>query len=264
MPSCSFNFGFSMARNLLNGRRSRLFHGPLLLLLYQAVPTPTQDSLGRFRLTGGYGAGQWENAAFSCEGTLLSTTPVKYQSGGAQLDALVDPHVRLSVFGGAQTRSEGVTEASDTAYASPYIERYDGAFGGAQVAYEGQRFGLGVGLTGVSGRDGFFAPAPYLRIGDIDKAHFRFDALSPNPAFPTTGWGRIGVGFNKGHLRGRSGFVGLALGPTDYESKVGLAGELGFPISRGLSAQVQGLAGGGNRVTQWNAGFGVRFDFGRK
>jgi hypothetical protein len=244
----------------------RLYHGPLLLLVYQAVPAPvTQDSLGRYRLSGGYGGGQWENAAFSCEGTLLSTTPVRYSSGGGQIDAWVEPNLRLSAFGGSQTHSQGATEAIDSANLSPYIERYDGPFGGAQVAYEGQRFGLGVGLTRVSGRDAFFAPAPYLRIGNMDKAHFRFDALSPNPAFPTTGWGRIGVGYNKGHLRGTNGFVGFALGPTVYESKPALAGELGFPIGGGgLSGQVQGLGGVGNRVNQWNLGFGLRLDFGRR
>jgi hypothetical protein len=229
------------------------------------VPAPvTQDSLGRYRLTGGYGAGQWENAAFSCEGTLLSTTPVRYRSGGAHIDAWVEPNVRLSAFGGATTHSLGATEPVDSSNSTPFIENYDGAFGGVQVAYEGQRFGAGLGLTRVSGPDGFIAPAPYLRIGNMDRAHFRFDALSPNPAFPTTGWGRMGVGFNKGHLRGRSGFVGIALGPTDYESRIALAGELGFPIGGGLSGQVQGLAGGGNRVTQWNAGFGLRLDFGRR
>ncbi|HEY3279631.1 MAG TPA: hypothetical protein VGJ83_03890 [Gemmatimonadales bacterium] len=229
------------------------------------MPAPvTQDSLGRYRLSGGYGGGQWENAAFSCEGTLLSSTPVRYRSGGGQIDAWVEPNWRVTAFGGGTTHTVGVTEAIDSASSTPYIESYDGAFGGVQVAYEGQRFGAGLGLTRVSGSDGFLAPAPYLRIGNMDKAHFRFDALSPNPAFPTTGWGRIGVGYNKGHLRGTGGFVGFALGPTDYESKLALAGELGFPIGGSLSGQVQALGGVGNRVNQWNAGFGLRLDFGRR
>jgi hypothetical protein len=246
-------------------RNPTLLRGPLLLLLYQVAPIPARhDSLGRYRLTVGAGAGQWENAEFSCEGDLLSTTPVRYRSGGAQIDAWLDPHLRLTGFGGTTKHTLGATQASDSAYLNPYIESYDGAFGGVQVAYEGQRFGAGLGAVSVSGPDGFVAPAPYLRIGNMDHAHFRFDALAPNPAFPTTGWGRVGVGFNKGHLRGRSGFLGLALGPIDYESKLALAGELGFPINRWLTGQVQGLAGGGNRIAQWNAGFGLRYHFGRQ
>src|SRR6266511_232944 len=123
-------------------RNFTLLRGLLLLLLYQVAPIPArQDSLGRYRVAAGVGGGQWENAEFSCEGDLLSTTPVRYRSGGAQIDAWPDPHLRLTGFGGTTAHTLGATAASDSAYANPYIESYDGAFGGAQVAYEGQRFG---------------------------------------------------------------------------------------------------------------------------
>jgi len=241
-----------------------LLRGPLLLLLYQTAPVGIQqDSLGHSRLTFGAAGGQWENAEFSCDGSLLSTTPVSYRSGGIQLDHWAAPHLRVTAFGGATGQTPGVTDATDPSYSTPYVERFDGAFGGVQVAYEGQRFGAGIGLTRVPGADGFIAPAPYLRIGNMDGAHFRAEALSPTPAFPTSGWGRIGVGFNKGHLRGPSGFVGLALGPIDYESKLALTGEVAFPMGGRMTGQLQGLFGAGERVMQWNAGVGLRIDFDR-
>ena len=241
-----------------------LLRGPLLLLLYQTAPVGVQqDSLGRYRLTFGAAGGQWENAEFSCDGSLLSSTPVGYRSAGIQLDQWAAPHVRLTAFGGATGQTVGVTDANDPNSSAPYIESFEGAFGGVQVAYEGQRFGAGLGVTRVPGANGFVAPATYLRIGNMDRAHFRMEGLGPNPAFPTSGWGRVGVGFNKGHLRGTSGFVGLATGPVDYESKLAFAAELGVPLNGRLSGQLQGLLGPGQRVMQWNAGFGLRYDFGR-
>ncbi len=238
----------------------RLLHGPVLLLLYQVAPLPVApDSLGRYRITAAYGGGQWENAEFSCDGQLLSSTPVRYRSAGAQIDAWPQPDLRLTAFAGTTTTHVGATDGE-----SADIKDYEGPFGGAQLAYEGQRFGVGMGLTSLSGTDGFTGPSLYLRIGDRDHAHFRFERLAPNPAFPTTGWARFGVGFNKGHLRGRSGFFGVAAGPEDYRGKVALAGELGFPIARRLRSQVQVLVGPGERTTQWNVGLGLGYDFGRQ
>lgn len=240
--------------------RFRLLHGPLLLLLYQTAPlTARQDSVGRYRITVGYGGGQWENEQFGCQGELLSTTPVRYRSGGAQLDAWPDPHLRLTAFGGTTAQTLGATIGDGCC-----VEDYHGPFGGAQLAYEGQRFGAGIGVTRVSGVDGFTAAAPYLRIGNMDKAHFRLDALAPNPSFPTVAWARLGIGFHTGHLRGTGGFLGLGFGPVDYNDKAVFIGELGFPIARRLAGQVQGLVGPGERAGQWSTAFGVRYDFGDK
>ena len=232
----------------------RLLRGPLLVLLYQVAPiTSRQDSLGRYRVTVGFGGGQWENEQFSCEGDLISANPVRYSSGGAQVDAWPGSRLRLTGFGGVLHQTADFFSAD-----------YSGGFGGGQVAYEGQHIGLGFGLTHVSGLDGFTAPVPYFRIGNIDRPHFRIDALAPNPAFSTAGWARIGMGFNNGHLRGTSGFFGLGARPPDYNSKALAVGEFRFPIARRLTVQVQGLVGPGERTTQWATGFGLRYDFRRK
>ncbi|HEU5259983.1 MAG TPA: hypothetical protein VFU41_01025 [Gemmatimonadales bacterium] len=243
----------------------RLLYGPLLLLLYQGAPIAArQDSLGRYRVTVGFGGGQWENEEFSCEGNLLSTTPVRYRSGGVQLDAWPDPHLRLTAFGGSTGETVGATIATDPQYSSSYVERYDGPFGGAQVAFEGQRFGIGIGVTTLSGVDGFTGAAPYVRIGNMDKPHLRMDVMTPNPALPSVGWGRVGVGFNNGHLRGTGGFLGLGFGPVDYNSKAALIGEIRLPIAPRLAGQVQGLVGPGENASQWSAGLGLRYDFGAR
>jgi hypothetical protein len=239
-----------------------LLRGPLLLLLYQTAPVGVQhDSLGNTRVTFGFGGGQWENAQYACDGSLLSSTPVAYQSAGVEVEHWA-ANVRLTAFGGTTGQTPGRANVNDPNTIS-YVEMYDGLFGGIQFAYEGQKFGAGIGVTSVPGPDGFLAPSPYVRVGNMDGAHFRLDAFHPNPIFPSEGWARIGVGFNKGHLRGTSGFVGLAMGPADYESKAALTAELGLPLTRRVSGQLQALLGPGAEVMQWNAGAGLRIDFAR-
>lgn len=242
----------------------RLGYGPLLLLLYQAAPISVQqDSLGRYRIGVGYGTGQWENEEFSCDGQLLSATPVRHRSAGVQLDVWPDDRVRLTAFGGTTSQSVGETISTDPQYGSAYVEPFAGPFGGAQLAYEGQKIGLGIGITQLSGTQQSSYPALYVRVGNIDKAHLRMDALTPNPALPSVAWGRIGIGVNTGHRRGAGGFVGLGLGPPDYNTKGAFLGELRYPIARRLTAQLHGLVGPGETNTQWSVGGGLQFDFGR-
>ena len=239
----------------------RLGYGPLLLLLYQAAPINVQqDSVGRYRISVGYASGQWENEEFGCDGQLLSATPVRHHSAGVQVDVWPDDHLRLTAFGGRTTQSVGATQAADSQYGTAFVEPFVGNFGGVQLAYEGQKFGLGVGITHVPGYEASFAP--YLRIGNIDHAHFRVDVMPPNPALPSVSWSRIGVGINNGHRRGPGGFVGLGFGPFDYNSKAAFLGELHFPIAGRLTAQLHGLAGPGERSQQWSFGAGFQYDFG--
>jgi hypothetical protein len=236
----------------------RLLRGPALILLYQALPLQAhQDSLGRYRLTVGTSGGQWEKEAFSCEGDLVGTAQVRNHSSGAQLDAWPAPQLRLSTFAGGAGQSIGSAQGSVGA-----VEDYSGVFGGAQIAYEGQRFGIGLGFSHLSGRDGLTAPSSYLRIGNIDGVHFRIDALSPSPVMPSSPWARIGVGWNAGHLRGTSGFFGVGVGPTNYNAKAVFAAEVRVPLARRLAAQFHGLMGPGEKEAQWGVGLGLRYDFG--
>src|SRR5262245_16283520 len=242
----------------------RLGYGPLLLLLYQAAPVSVQqDSLGRYRVSAGFATGQWENEEFSCDGQLLSATPVRHRSAGVQLDAWPDNHVRLTAFGGKASQSLGATSSTDPQY-YPFVEPLAGPYAGAQLAYEGQKFGFGLGITKISGTEESPFPAIYIRAGNIDKRHLRMDAFTPNPALPSVAWGRIGIGVNGGHVRGAGGFIGLGLGPPDYNTKAALLGELRFPVARRVMAQFHGLLGPGEKNTQWSFGTGLQYDFGSR
>lgn len=247
-----------MAMNTL-----RLSYGPLLLLLYQAAPVNVQtDSLGRYRIGVGYAAGQWENEEFSCDGQLISATPVKHHSVGVQVDAWPDKQIRITGFGGVTRSTAGTTVATDPGYSSPFIDLYDGTFGGGLIAYEGRKAGIGIGPTRLPGAGGL-RTAFYLRVGNLDAAHLRMDVMTPSPALPSVGWGRIGIGFNEGHLRRVGGFMGVGFGPPDYSSKAAFIGELNVPVVRHLTAQLHALGGPGENATQWNLGAALRFDFGR-
>lgn len=242
----------------------RLAYGPLLLLLYQATQVGVQaDPLGRYRLSVGFAGGQWENEEFGCDGQLLSATPVRHRSAGLELDYWPEDRVRLSAFGGSTSQSIGPTQPTDSSYV-PYVESFSGPYGGAQLAYEGQNIGVGVGIVHVAGSEGLTTFAPYFRVGDIDGAHMRADFVSPSPALPSNAWGRLGVGFNEGHRRGVGGFFGIGLGPPDYAVKAVFIGEIRVPVASRLGMQLQGLAGPGERVSQWSAGFGLRYDFGSR
>jgi len=234
----------------------RLGYGPLLLLLYQAAPISVQqDSLGRYRIGVGYATGQWENEEFSCDGQLLSATPVRHHSVGVQVDVWPENNVRLTAFGGTTSQS--------VAPNSSYVEPIAGPYRGAQVAYEGPKIGVGMGFTKLSGVDQSLGFAPYLRFGNIDGAHFRLDLMTPNPALPSVAWGRLGVGVSNGHLRRPGGFLGLGFGPFSYNTKAAFLGELHFPIARHLTAQLHGLMGPGEQNMQWTMGAGLQVDFGR-
>jgi hypothetical protein len=169
----------------------------------------------------------------------------------------------LTAFGGTASQSVGETIAPDSIYSIPFIEPFAGPYGGGELAYEGQKFGFGLGITQLSTTEGSPFPAIYLRLGNIDKSHFRLETFTPSPALPSVAWGRMGFGFNKGHLRGTGGFIGLGLGPPDYNTKAALLGELRVPVGRRLTAQFHGLVGPGERYAQWGFGTGLQFDFGR-
>jgi len=237
--------------------RTRVWQGPLLLMLYQAVPVgATRDSLGRYRLTVGFGAGQWENQQFDCEGQLVSARKVPYTSGGAQLDAWVDRHVRVTGFGGSYSPTP---DAADSTVA--YVQDYAGPFGGAQVAYEGHYLGLGAGVIGISGYDGGVYPSFYLRAGSLNSFHFRSDIFPPTPTFSSTGWARLGVGYGDGHQRRLSGFLGIALPPA-YNDKGMLTGSIAMPISGRVAFRADAIVGGGEQYSQGGVTVGFRYDFG--
>jgi len=228
--------------------RLGLAAGPLLLLAWQVAPIQThRDSTGRLRLSAGYGGGQFERRTYSCQGDLTSATPVPYRTMGFQLDGWAGSRSRYTVFGGQLL-------TNDT--------RYHGAFGGAAFAWDARRFGLGAGLTGLAGNDGFVGPSVYLRAGDIDRFHIRADLLYPEPTFGTTGLIRLGVGFNQGRLTGVRGFAGLGVSPyADGHHSGGGFAELAVPLNRSLGLEVRGAVRSKEVYANWGVSAGLRFTF---
>jgi hypothetical protein len=141
------------------------------------------------------------------------------------------------------------------------VRDYHGTFAAGQLAVEGQHVGIGLGAMHVPGRDGFTAPVPYLRVGNMDGAYFRADAFPPTPALSSTGWVRMGVGFHEGHHRATSGFVRLAL-PPPYGNKAMLTGSAQVPLARHFALHVGGIIGPGERYSQQGASIGMRYGFG--
>lgn len=228
--------------------RVNLMTGPLLLLAMQISPVDVhQDSNGRVRVSVGYGTGRYVTRRFSCSGAFLSSTPVPYETYGAQVEYWPTPRFRLSGFAGETSLGKGFT---------------DGPFGGILVAAEGRNAGIGLGVTSfsimeVSGG----SPAGYLRLGSIDKAHFRFDLFHPSSTFGTTGYARIGVGFNAGLGAGGSGFFGLAVSPSSDQSSVGGAfGEFFVPVQQ-FDLGLRGLVQPGAGEQSYGASLSLRYNF---
>ena len=226
--------------------RAHLLHGPILLFIWEFTPISlAQDSLGNHRIAFGYGAGQFEHRTLSCSGAVLTANPTRYQEVGSQVD-LWSRHARFTLYGGRHFGDQF----------------YDGLFGGAAVAWEGQYVGLGTGVSAVSGSDGFTGPSFYLRFGNMDRAHFLLDVLPPTPVRGMAGLAWAGVGFNRGHLRGPSGRLGVDVPlHADQAYLLGFSGEWLLPVTRTADVTLQGRWAPSERHANWGTGVGVRFTF---
>ena len=222
----------------------RLMGGPLLLLLWQVAPVGVKpDSAGRYRITVGFGTGQWEEQ--SCD---RPPVPHEYRFAGGQIDAWPSTGIRVSGIGGALSYSGGRTFA---------------VVGGV-AAVEGQYFGIGGGVmtSGWADPNGDTrVPSIYLRAGNRDRLHFRFDMLAPSTTMPTTGVMRAGLGFNQGLLRGAAGFVGL--GFTSFQPGLGPFAEISLPFGSALDLNASGSWRPSAQYADWGLSLGARYTFGR-
>jgi hypothetical protein len=229
---------------------TRLLIAPLLILSLDTVPAVvrTDSSSTSYRLGFGVAAGEYEYKHFDCDGNLVRTDLVKLRSGGGRID-LMRKQLRVSGFAG------GIS--SDAAARG--VDEYDGAFGGAQVAGEWRRIGLGAGAVKVSGHDGFLAPSLYLRLGNIARPHVRLDLLPPSETFGNTPWARAGIGFNQGPGPGVRGLFGLGVMPYSTEERADprIFGELDLPVGRELSVLFRSQIGLGAEHTEWAVGGGM-------
>ncbi len=236
--------------------KTALLTGPVLLLVYQTAPIHVApDSSGRYRLSFGYGEGQYEMQHFNCAGELTGVDAMPFRTTGVQMDAWPSDRVRLSGFGGS------ITEGGRAR-----------GYGGLVLALEQQSWGVGGGGVRMGGRtthggSGVTYPSGYLRFGNIDRLHFRTDMLAPSPVYPSAGVMRLGLGYNQGRLDGVGAFLGLSVAGTDPEpdGEVGTGpfGELRVPVAGGFGLLLQGAWRPSRQFPDWGLGVAGSYEFGR-
>ncbi len=228
----------------------RLWCAPALLLLYQAAPRPFLDEVGHLRLALGLTRGGYHDERFDCAGNLTSSTPEGYHAEGGQAEAWLGHKFRL---GGALGRLSGSGDSQ--------LDPHGATFGSVILAYESNKLGLGGGLAywperfGGNGR----TPALYLRIGRIDKVHFRVDEnTSAGPGAPPAY--RVGIGKGYGPGSPTRWFLGLHAYPFQGDNKVSVGGELGLPLHAPIQPVLQAAVGG---KSQWMLGVGLSATIGK-
>jgi hypothetical protein len=245
---------------------SRLFLGPLLLLVWQVAPvTAVPDSSGRYRITLGYGGGQLEYRRLDCSGNVVAADPSAFSFGAVELEAWPDDRLRVTGAAALIRTSPGEASAFDVHVTT--------MLAGTLLAYEGGVAGIGLGISNM-GRwfeaaggevDNTPAlPAFYLRLGSRAGAHYRLDVLTPTAFVPVSGVVRTGLGWGRGRERRASGFAGVSFGPAADEAyPVGGFLELGIPITGRVDAMAAGVFRPSHTFTDWGLVVGGRINLGR-
>ena len=164
----------------------------------------------------------------SCDGRPY-TEPLEYHSFSAAAEVWPSDRVRVSGAAGLIT-----DETNERA----------GAFGAVHGALEGKHVGAGLGVGSAGGRSGSWHPSASLRLGPLDRLHFRADYGTPGLAMPVTGLPRVGLGYNQGRLGGKKLFAGLATTPIpELKQRVGPFLELSVPFGHSRSNAYLSLFG---------------------
>ncbi|MGD0485244.1 MAG: hypothetical protein ABSB58_11445 [Gemmatimonadales bacterium] len=203
----------------------------LLLFAWQSAPSPDpRDRPTRLRVWLGGGQRSFD---LSYYGT----------AGGECLDPGGDNTCNCSRFAPTYTKryddadKVSVTGVQVEAWPSPTL-RISAATGSAEGAYLGSGHftaalagwespfvGLGAGLSDAPEHLAYRGLAAYLRVGPVDRAHFRADLRTPTSTPGVTGWARVGLGYNLGQGSGSSVFLGVSAveaGPdTTYDNRPG-------------------------------------------
>lgn len=242
----------------MNGFRNT--RGPLVLTLMAFSPPIVLPTGGGDTISVSIGAvtGEYEIISRNCDGDVLSSEGVPFRSGGLVVDFVEsDRPVRYTAFG-------GVTSVRANVPSPGFPGMHEGgAFGGAILAYEGDRIGVGAGPVILTGPEDRAAPSIYLRLGDREGAHFRGDVLGPTSLPGATGRFRAGVGFGGESV---SGLVGVSGGrPFDLsvEDNAGPFAEIAVGVTPTLEALFGGSWHSAEVHSDWGAGFGIRWTRGR-
>jgi hypothetical protein len=223
-------------------------------LTTMAVPLPVEivpDSGGRIHISLAVGRASYEAKEFDCSGNILQTGKVDISSAGGRLDLDVGHTTRITVHGGTLSWQDPLDcEVS-----------YDGPVLGAQLAHEGERFGIGAGLVRFTRRDDGVSPSIYLRFGRLAETACRLEFMPPEPAFGSVGWLRLGLVHEMARARRTGWLAGLSVAPYTYPDafEPRAFADVRLPIVGGLDLLAGAQIGPGHDQAQWSVTTGLRW-----
>ncbi|MBR9989546.1 MAG: hypothetical protein KFH98_07310 [Gemmatimonadetes bacterium] len=215
-------------RARLSGRLNRAvrYRGMLVLVIWQAPIQPVVRPDGSLGILIGSGADEYVQLA--CDGSLISSEPVKYRVAAVEADYDITPRVRADAMAGIM-RSDR--------------ELHDGGFGTVRLRADWKKVGVGFGVAVSPAFEEYGGgtttwPSAYVRGGSAEGLHARWEMFPPS-VFAAQQSGRLGLGYNA-VLRDRpSGFIGAAVLGGDLES-VGIAADLSVPVADRFAIRLDG------------------------
>lgn len=185
----------------------RYWFAPLALFLLQTAPIAVvPDSNGRYRIAVGGGLGSYQERTLNCAGDILNRENVLFRTFGGEVEAWVSPTIRVTGHAGRMS----ATPDRGGEIAPPF----EGFFGGAMVAAEGSKVGVGLGVSAVPDGASRATPLDYLRLGRLDNTHFRLGVGGPAAPGGPPDLFRMGIGRGLGRVR-QVGWE-LYLGAADF------------------------------------------------
>jgi hypothetical protein len=249
----------------LVGRFSRHWSAVVSLLAFQVTPVQVvKNANGQLEIAVGFGAEHYVQQSFDCDGNPVTERPVQTHIVSGIVDYRSAGTLHISAFGGHTDANLGVCTTTNTynSYPSCYLEPpFAGGFGGAIIAREGRRFGIGGGLVVLpmdpygdggaypgAAKKSAVQPALQLRIGNRERVQMLLD-INTIRAPGEVPMSTLGVGFGRTGDVTQRGFLGVGLMPyvdVGQDGPVALVGRAALPMSRSFDVIIGGYAGAGD------------------
>ena len=193
----------------------RFWIAPVSLFILQSAPVTIETGPGGGLRVGIGGAiGSYEEQGVNCEGDVVSRERRRFRSIGAEVSGKVAPIIRITGHAGHMWTSSD----AGTTLAPPY----EGFFGGIMGGLDETNLAMGLGLSTAPGAvdtvtnelSHRILPMGFVRLGELDRLHFRVEIGGPPVPGAPPQLGRAGLGFRLGDRR-RIGFR-LDVGVSDF------------------------------------------------